>query len=202
MAEGRGLLLLADGRGHNEVVRHERVDDLSNQQGPVVAPGQGPHDIASLEDADKKNAADIQAEARKREQELKELIGQFNDLKSDMPLVYTLREDFIRSMNSVDHNISGITAVIWMTSMGPSLLSDSSADALLQLGLADAVHQGPRECNIGVGLLLCTLVVGALTYFFKKTLTSLEDADKKNAADIQAEARKREQSTRAPGSVI
>lgn len=62
----------------------------------------------SLEDADKKNAADIQAEARKREQELKELIGQFNDLKSDMPLVYTLREDFIRSMNSVDHNISGL----------------------------------------------------------------------------------------------
>ncbi len=25
-----------------------------------------------------------------------------------MPLVYTLREDFIRSMNSVDHNISGL----------------------------------------------------------------------------------------------
>lgn len=63
--------------------------------------------LTSLEDADKKNA-DIQAEARKREQELKELIGQFNDLKSDMPLVYTLREDFIRSMNSVDHNISGL----------------------------------------------------------------------------------------------
>ena len=48
--------------------------------------------LTSLEDADKKNAADIQAE----------------DLKSDMPLVYTLREDFIRSMNSVDHNISGL----------------------------------------------------------------------------------------------
>lgn len=64
--------------------------------------------LASLEDADKKNAADIKAEAAKREQELKELSGQFNDLKSDMPLVYTLREDFIRSMNSVDHNISGL----------------------------------------------------------------------------------------------
>lgn len=64
--------------------------------------------LVSLEDADKKNAADIQAEASKREQELKELTGQFNDLKSDMPLVYTLREDFIRSMNSVDHNISGL----------------------------------------------------------------------------------------------
>ena len=36
--------------------------------------------------------------------------------------------------------------------------------------------------------LLCTLVVGALTYFIKKTLTSLEDADKRNAAAIQAEA--------------
>ena len=64
--------------------------------------------LTSLEDADKKNAADIQAEAQKREQELKELNGQLSDLKSDLPLVYTLREDFIRSMNSVDHNISGL----------------------------------------------------------------------------------------------
>ena len=64
--------------------------------------------LVSLEDADKKNASDIREEARKREQDLKELTGQLNDLKSDMPLVYTLREDFIRSMNSVDHNISGL----------------------------------------------------------------------------------------------
>ena len=39
--------------------------------------------------------------------------------------------------------------------------------------------------------LLCTLVVGALTYFIKKTLVSLEEADKKNAADIREEERKR-----------
>lgn len=32
--------------------------------------------------------------------------------------------------------------------------------------------------------LLCTLVVGALTYFVKKTLTSLENADKQNADHI------------------
>ena len=64
--------------------------------------------LVSLEDADKKNASDIREEAKKREQDLKELTGQLNDLKSDMPLVYTLREDFIRSMNSVDHNISGL----------------------------------------------------------------------------------------------
>ncbi len=62
--------------------------------------------LVSLEEADKKNAADIREEARKREEELKDLSGQLNDLKSDLPLVYTLREDFIRSMNSVDHNIS------------------------------------------------------------------------------------------------
>lgn len=62
--------------------------------------------LVSLEEADKKNAADIREEARRREDELKDLSGQLNDLKSDLPLVYTLREDFIRSMNSVDHNIS------------------------------------------------------------------------------------------------
>ncbi len=64
--------------------------------------------LVSLEDADKKNAADIREEERKREQDVKDLATQLNDLKSDMPLVYTLREDFIRSMNSVDHNISGL----------------------------------------------------------------------------------------------
>ena len=47
-------------------------------------------------------------EERKREQDIKDLSGQLGDLKSDLPLVYTLREDFIRSMNSVDHNISGL----------------------------------------------------------------------------------------------
>ena len=62
--------------------------------------------LVSLEEADKKNAADIREEERKREQDIKDLSGQLGDLKSDLPLVYTLREDFIRSMNSVDHNIS------------------------------------------------------------------------------------------------
>ena len=32
---------------------------------------------------------------------------------------------------------------------------------------------------------LCTLVVGALTFFIKKTLTTLEEADKKNATQIE-----------------
>lgn len=33
--------------------------------------------------------------------------------------------------------------------------------------------------------LLCTLVVGALTFFIKKTLTTLEENDKKNATQIE-----------------
>ena len=33
--------------------------------------------------------------------------------------------------------------------------------------------------------LLCTLVVGALTFLIKKTLTTLEEADKKNATQIE-----------------
>ena len=33
--------------------------------------------------------------------------------------------------------------------------------------------------------LLCTLAVGALTFFIKKTLSSLENADKKNAERIE-----------------
>ena len=69
--------------------------------------------LVSLEEADKKNAADIREEERKREQDIKDLSGQLGDLKSDLPLVYTLREDFIRSMNSVDHNISGLYCQLW-----------------------------------------------------------------------------------------
>ncbi len=36
-----------------------------------------------------------------------------------------------------------------------------------------------------VASLLCTLVVGALTYFIKKTLAGLESADKQNAEHIE-----------------
>ena len=38
----------------------------------------------------------------------KELTQQISDLKSDLPLVYVLREDFIRSMNNVDGKLDKI----------------------------------------------------------------------------------------------
>lgn len=50
---------------------------------------------------------------------------------------------------------------------------------------------------IGAGAsLLCTLVVGALTYFMKRTLASLEDADKRNAEALKEEVRERERAIR------
>lgn len=57
--------------------------------------------LSELERSDRKNASDI-----------KELDQKVNDLKSDLPLVYTLREDFIRSMNSVDASINGLSSKI------------------------------------------------------------------------------------------
>ena len=38
---------------------------------------------------------------------------------------------------------------------------------------------------VAAASLLCTLVVGALTYFMKKTLANLENADKQNADHIE-----------------
>lgn len=64
--------------------------------------------LTAYEEADRKNAEAIRKEEERREADVKDLNGQINDLKADLPLVYTLREDFIRSMNSVDHNISGL----------------------------------------------------------------------------------------------
>lgn len=53
--------------------------------------------LSALEEADQRNASNIKA-----------LEEKVNDLKSDIPLVYVLREDFIRNMNSVDASISNL----------------------------------------------------------------------------------------------
>lgn len=50
--------------------------------------------MAKLEETDKKNAAEI-ATVR----------GELNDLKADLPLIYTTREDFIRVTNNIDHKL-------------------------------------------------------------------------------------------------
>lgn len=50
--------------------------------------------LVELKNADKRNAEEIAT-----------LRNELNDLKSDLPLVYTLREDFIRVMNNVDSKL-------------------------------------------------------------------------------------------------
>lgn len=50
--------------------------------------------LSSLEEADKKNAQDI-----------KDLESKFSDLKSDLPLLYVTREDYIRVMNRVEDKL-------------------------------------------------------------------------------------------------
>ena len=40
--------------------------------------------------------------------DIKNLEKEFSDLKSDLPFVYVLREDFIRSLNNVDSKMSNI----------------------------------------------------------------------------------------------
>lgn len=50
--------------------------------------------LTGLEEADRKNAAEIER-----------VKNDLNDLKSDLPLVYTLREDFIRVINNVEDTI-------------------------------------------------------------------------------------------------
>lgn len=64
--------------------------------------------MSDLEAADKANAAAIRDEAHAREEKLEELAGQINDLKSDLPLIYVLREDFFRSMQGVDDKFKSI----------------------------------------------------------------------------------------------
>lgn len=50
--------------------------------------------MTKLEETDKENAAEI-ADVR----------GELNDLKADLPLIYTTREDFIRVTNSIDRKL-------------------------------------------------------------------------------------------------
>ena len=49
---------------------------------------------SKLEAADKKNAEDIAA-----------VRGELGDLKADLPLIYTTREDFIRVSNNIDQKL-------------------------------------------------------------------------------------------------
>lgn len=50
--------------------------------------------ITELKKADKENA-----------DEIAKVLGDLNDLKADLPLIYVTREDFIRVSNNIDHKL-------------------------------------------------------------------------------------------------
>ena len=50
--------------------------------------------VSELKAADKKNAEEIAA-----------VRGELGDLKADLPLIYTTREDFIRVSNNIDQKL-------------------------------------------------------------------------------------------------
>ena len=50
----------------------------------------------------------------------------------------------------------------------------------MEVGVVQIVAVIGSVCSV-----LCTLVVGALAFFLKRTLSSLEEADRKNAAEIE-----------------
>lgn len=54
--------------------------------------------VSDMKDSIKKNAEDIA-----------KVTKDLSDLKSDLPLVYTLREDFIRTLNNVDKQMNNIS---------------------------------------------------------------------------------------------
>ena len=62
--------------------------------------------LDSYQKADEKNAADIKEVDKKQTEEVEKLKTQINELKSDLPHVYVLREDFIRTLNNVDKQMS------------------------------------------------------------------------------------------------
>ena len=61
--------------------------------------------------ADERNAQKLAEVDKRHAANYKELTQQISDLKSDLPLVYVLREDFIRSMNNVDGSWTKSSAV-------------------------------------------------------------------------------------------
>jgi len=58
--------------------------------------------ITEMKSAIKKNADDIEKLEAKFTQEVEKIRSEHSELKSDLPFVYVLREDFIRTLNSVD----------------------------------------------------------------------------------------------------
>lgn len=66
--------------------------------------------LGDMKKAIDKNNEQIEKVDARQTQEVEKLKTQLSDLKSDLPLVYVLREDFIRTLNNVDRNMLSMDA--------------------------------------------------------------------------------------------
>ena len=68
--------------------------------------------MADIKEGIEKNDLKVKEIEVKLSKDICELKNELNDLKSDLPFVYVLREDFIRSLNNVDTKMANIDTKI------------------------------------------------------------------------------------------
>lgn len=64
--------------------------------------------LGTIRDNIKKNAEDIEKNDVKQTAAVEQVKTDLNNLKSDLPFVYVTREDYIRTMNNVDKQMTTI----------------------------------------------------------------------------------------------
>ncbi|WP_018750695.1 hypothetical protein [Paenibacillus sanguinis] len=60
----------------------------------------------------KSTLAEVKSQNKKTEERVDALEEKLENLKSDLPFIYTTREDFIRTMNNVDNKLEKIHDVL------------------------------------------------------------------------------------------
>lgn len=64
--------------------------------------------MSDIKEGIKKNDLKIKETEVKLTKDIEDIKDELHDLKSDLPFVYVLREDFIRSLNNVDTKMGNI----------------------------------------------------------------------------------------------
>jgi hypothetical protein len=62
--------------------------------------------VGPIKENIKKNADNLEKQDAKQTAAVEKVQSQLNDLKSDLPFVYVTREDYIRTMNNVDKQMT------------------------------------------------------------------------------------------------
>lgn len=106
--------------------------------------------------ADERNAQKLAEVDKRHAANYKELTQQISDLKSDLPLVYVLREDFIRSMNNVDGKLDKIIGSLADKKGGYGMEGEKTVVDELKLvqisKRSNSVTQGDKSVKVSLDL--------------------------------------------------